>query len=133
MGPPAGRRLGRPRRVGRRRWRWPAGGRSWSGRGSDRDVPGLSAFITAGRDFCRVDTAIFPPRVDPHQWRLRIGGMVDHPFQLSYDQLLAMPMEEHDITLVCVSNEVGDRLSGNARWRGVRLDELLRRAGPQPG
>jgi hypothetical protein len=34
---------------------------------------------------------------------------------------------------VCVSNEVGDRLSGNARWRGVRLDELLRRARPLPG
>ena len=104
-----------------------------AGPASDLDVPGLSAFITPTRDFYRVDTAIFPPRVDPHQWRLRIGGMVDHPFQLSYDQLLAMPMEEHDITLVCVSNEVGDRLSGNARWRGVRLDELLRRAGPQPG
>src|SRR6266508_1228272 len=96
-----------------------------AGPASDLDVPGLSAFITPTRDFYRVDTAIFPPRVDPHQWRLRIGGMVDHPFQLSYDQLLAMPMEEHDITLVCVSNEVGDRLSGNARWRGVRLGELL--------
>src|SRR6266545_5903989 len=102
-----------------------------AGPASDLDVPGLSAFITPTRDFYRVDTAIFPPRVDPHQWRLRIGGMVDHPFQLSYDQLLAMPMEEHDITLVCVSNEVGDRLSGNARWRGVRLDELLRRAAPR--
>jgi hypothetical protein len=59
--------------------------------------------------------------------------MVAHPFQLSYQELLAMPMEEHDITLVCVSNEVGDRLAGNARWRGVRLDELLRRAAPRPG
>jgi hypothetical protein len=41
-------------------------------------------------------------------------------------------MEEHDITLVCVSNELGGDLAGNARWRGVRLDELLRRAGPRP-
>ncbi len=99
---------------------------------TDLDVPGLSPFITPTRDFYRVDTAIFPPGVDPRGWRLEIGGMVERPFQLSYEQLLAMPMEEHDVTLVCVSNEVGDRLTGNARWRGVRLDELLRRAGPRP-
>ncbi len=95
------------------------------------DVPGLSPYITPTKDFYRVDTATFPPIAEPRRWRLQVGGMVDHPFQLSYDQLLAMPMEEHDITLVCVSNEVGDRLSGNARWRGVRLDELLRRAAPR--
>lgn len=97
------------------------------------DVPGLSPFITPTRDFYRVDTATFVPIVELSRWRLKVGGMVDHPFELSYKQLLAMPMEEHEVTLVCVSNEVGDRLSGNARWRGVRLDELLRRAGPQPG
>jgi DMSO/TMAO reductase YedYZ molybdopterin-dependent catalytic subunit len=97
------------------------------------DVPGLSPFLTPTKDFYRVDTATFPPLVDPRQWRLKVGGMVAHPFQLSYQELLAMPMEEHDITLVCVSNEVGDRLAGNARWRGVRLDELLRRAAPRPG
>jgi DMSO/TMAO reductase YedYZ molybdopterin-dependent catalytic subunit len=99
----------------------------------DLDVPGLSPFITPTKDFYRVDTATVPPLVQPRRWRLEVGGMVAHPFHLSYDELLALPMEEHDITLVCVSNEVGDRLSGNARWRGVRLDELLRRAGPQPG
>lgn len=96
------------------------------------DVPGLSPFITPNGDFYRVDVATTPPVVDPRRWSLKLSGMVDRPFQLTYDELLAMPMEEHDITLVCVSNEVGDRLSGNARWRGVRLDELLRRAGPSP-
>jgi DMSO/TMAO reductase YedYZ molybdopterin-dependent catalytic subunit len=111
----------------------PAGRSGAAGPTGDLDVPGLSPFITPTRDFYRVDTAIVPPRVDPRGWRLRVGGMVERPFELSYQQLLAMPMEEHDITLVCVSNEVGDRLSGNARWRGVRLEELLRRAGPRPG
>jgi DMSO/TMAO reductase YedYZ molybdopterin-dependent catalytic subunit len=76
--------------------------------------------------------ATTPPLVDPGRWRLKLTGMVERPFELSYDELLAMPIEEHDITLVCVSNEVGDRLSGNARWRGVRLDTLLRRARPRP-
>lgn len=97
------------------------------------DVPGLSSYITPNDKFYRVDTEIFPPVVDASGWTLKVGGMVEHPFELDYKQLLAMPMEEHDVTLVCVSNEIGDRLSGNARWRGVRLDEILERAAPQPG
>jgi DMSO/TMAO reductase YedYZ molybdopterin-dependent catalytic subunit len=101
--------------------------------GATLDVPGLSPFITPTRDFYRIDVATTPPLVDPGRWRLKVTGMVERPFELTYADLLAMPMEEYDITLVCVSNEVGDRLSGNARWRGVRLDELLRRARPLPG
>jgi len=100
--------------------------------GAAFDVPGLPPFITPTASFYRVDTATFPPLVDLKGWRLKIDGMVDRPFELTYRELAAMPMEEHDVTLVCVSNEVGDRLTGNARWRGVRLDELLRRAGPRP-
>jgi DMSO/TMAO reductase YedYZ molybdopterin-dependent catalytic subunit len=96
------------------------------------EVPGLSSFITPSGSFYRIDVATSPPLVDLERWRLGVAGMVDRPFELSYRELLAMPLEEHDITLVCVSNELGDRLSGNARWRGVRLDELLRRAGPRP-
>ena len=42
-------------------------------------------------------------------------------------------MIERDITLTCVSNEVGGRYVGNARWLGTRLDALLREAGVQPG
>jgi DMSO/TMAO reductase YedYZ molybdopterin-dependent catalytic subunit len=103
-----------------------------AGPGAALDVTGLSPFITPNRDFYRVDVATTPPLVDPAGWRLRIGGMVERPIELSYRELLAMPMEEHDITLVCVSNELGGDLAGNARWRGVRLDELLRRAGPRP-
>lgn len=108
-------------------------GAAGDGAAGDLGVPGLSPYITPNHAFYRVDTEIFPPVVDARGWKLKVGGMVDHPFELSYQQLLAMPMEEHDITLVCVSNEIGDRLSGNARWRGVRLDEILRRAQPRPG
>ncbi|HET9500745.1 MAG TPA: molybdopterin-dependent oxidoreductase, partial [Marmoricola sp.] len=36
---------------------------------------------------------------------------------------------EHDITLTCVSNEVGGKLVGAARWTGVPLQALLDRAG----
>ena len=59
--------------------------------------------------------------------------MVDQPFQLTYDELLAMPHIEADITLTCVSNEVGGGLVGNARWQGVPIRVLLDRAGVQEG
>ena len=57
--------------------------------------------------------------------------MVDNELELSYDDLLGRPMIERDITLTCVSNEVGGRYVGNARWLGTRLDDLLREAGVQ--
>ena len=34
------------------------------------------------------------PRVDLAAWRFRIGGLVDHPFELTYDELRAMPHED---------------------------------------
>ena len=51
---------------------------------------------------------------------------------LTYDELLDRPMVEADITLSCVSNEVGGTLVGNARWLGCRLDDLLDEAGIDP-
>jgi DMSO/TMAO reductase YedYZ molybdopterin-dependent catalytic subunit len=40
---------------------------------------------------------------------------------------------ERDITLTCVSNEVGGKLAGTARWTGTMLADLLREAGVKPG
>jgi DMSO/TMAO reductase YedYZ molybdopterin-dependent catalytic subunit len=83
--------------------------------------------------FYRIDTALTIPDVDVDGWRLKVSGMVDRPFSLTYDELAALPQVEADITLCCVSNEVGGRLVGNARWQGVRLQDLLDRAGVRPG
>jgi DMSO/TMAO reductase YedYZ molybdopterin-dependent catalytic subunit len=46
----------------------------------------------------------------------------------SFDDLLAMPLIERDITLTCVSNDVGGPYISGARWLGVRLTDLLDRA-----
>jgi DMSO/TMAO reductase YedYZ molybdopterin-dependent catalytic subunit len=59
--------------------------------------------------------------------------MVSRPVEVTFGQLLRMPLTEADITLVCVSNEVGGAYAGNARWLGVPLATLLRRAGVQAG
>lgn len=101
--------------------------------GADLRVPGVSPFLTPNRDFYRVDTALVVPRVDADAWRLRIHGEgVARPLTLDLRELLARPLVEHDITLCCVSNEVGGPYAGNARWLGVRLADLLREAGVRP-
>ncbi|MGW9351258.1 molybdopterin-dependent oxidoreductase [Nocardiopsis flavescens] len=97
--------------------------------GTDLGVPGLSPFFTPNRDFYRIDTALAVPRLDSSQWRLRVHGMVDRPFEIDMAELLDLPLVEADITLTCVSNPVGGDLAGNARWLGYPLAELLRRAG----
>jgi DMSO/TMAO reductase YedYZ molybdopterin-dependent catalytic subunit len=58
--------------------------------------------------------------------------MVDTEFELTYDELLDLPLIERHVTLACVSNEVGGHLIGNARWLGHPLAALLDRAGVDP-
>lgn len=104
-----------------------------AGEGASIDgIPGLSPLFTPNRDFYRIDTALALPRVNLDEWRLRVTGMVASPFQLSYAELSALPQVEADITLSCVSNEVGGPLVGNARWQGVLLADLLARANVGP-
>ena len=97
------------------------------------EVEELSPLITPNDDFYRIDTALAVPRVDTTDWKLSFTGMVDHPFELTFDELLEQATLEETVTLACVSNEVGDDLIGNAVWRGVPLAGLLERAGVQPG
>ncbi|WP_231334096.1 molybdopterin-dependent oxidoreductase [Actinomadura graeca] len=101
--------------------------------GAQVRIPGMTAFRTPNRDFYRVDTALTLPQVDPRAWTLRIHGMVDRPVELTFEELLAQPLAERDITLACVSNQVGGDLAGNARWLGTPLAALLRRAGVRAG
>ncbi|MEW1779963.1 molybdopterin-dependent oxidoreductase [Streptomyces sp. NPDC086777] len=102
-------------------------------RGAGLRIPGVSPFITPNGDFYRVDTALVVPEVDATTWRLRIhGDGVTHPVVLSYTDLLRRELVERDITLTCVSNEVGGPYVGNARWIGVRLAELLAECGVEP-
>ncbi|GAA1958025.1 sulfite oxidase [Nocardioides panacihumi] len=97
--------------------------------GLDRTVPGITPWRTPTGGFYRVDTRLDVPVLSSADWSLRVDGDVRHPFTLTFDELLAMPMIERDITLTCVSNSVGGPYAGGARWLGVRLTDLLDRAG----
>jgi DMSO/TMAO reductase YedYZ molybdopterin-dependent catalytic subunit len=101
--------------------------------GASLEIDGLTPLYVPNADFYRIDTALTVPQVDPATWSMEVTGMVDRPFSLTYDDLLALPQVEADITLACVSNDVGGDLVGNARWQGVPLRALLERAGVQPG
>ncbi|MFR0357231.1 molybdopterin-dependent oxidoreductase [Streptomyces sediminimaris] len=102
-------------------------------KGAQVRIPGVSPFITPNGSFYRVDTALVVPKVDATTWRLRIHGKgVTRPLTLSFGDLLRRELIERDITLTCVSNEVGGPYVGNARWIGVRLAGLLADCGVQP-
>ena len=90
---------------------------------------GVTSFITPNASFYRIDTALEVPQVALADWKLDVTGMVDTPLSFTYDQLLKRDLVEADLTLTCVSNELGGILAGTARWLGVPLPELLEEAG----
>lgn len=101
--------------------------------GAELDIPGLSKLFTPNKDFYRVDTALTVPSIDPDTWRLVIDGMVDQRVEMSFQDILDMGLDEYAITLTCVSNEVGGELVGNAKWLGVPLRDVLKKAGVKSG
>jgi DMSO/TMAO reductase YedYZ molybdopterin-dependent catalytic subunit len=95
-----------------------------------REIDGITPLFTPNRDFYRVDTAISVPQVRPADYRLTLDGMFDSPRAYTLADLFERDdVIERDITLTCVSNEVGGGLAGNARWLGVPLGALLRENG----
>ncbi len=102
--------------------------------GTSFDVDGLSPLFVPNDDFYRIDTAVTgPPRVDLSSWQVRVHGQVRNEVTLDFDQLVDRGLIESDVTIACVSNEVGGGLVGNARWTGVPLAPLLEEAGVLPG
>jgi DMSO/TMAO reductase YedYZ molybdopterin-dependent catalytic subunit len=99
--------------------------------GAELVVPGITPLVVPNRSFYRIDTALLVPHLDATTWSLKVSGMVDRPYELTYAELLAMPLIEQYVTIACVSNEVGGDLVGNAKWRGARLRDVLDRAGVQ--
>ena len=97
--------------------------------GADFGVEGLSPFVTPNDHFYRIDVNLVVPQVEAETWSLKVTGRVERELEITYAELLDMEMVEADVTLACVSNEVGGRLVGNARWLGTPLLAILERAG----
>jgi DMSO/TMAO reductase YedYZ molybdopterin-dependent catalytic subunit len=97
------------------------------------DLAGMSPEVTPSKDFYTVSKNFIDPSVAVGGWRLKVDGLVERPIELTYDQLTAMPAVEGYYTLMCISNEIGGDLWGNAKWRGIKLADLLNQAGIKPG
>ncbi len=101
------------------------GGRVGNG-GLPPDPTPIDSFYTISKNF--VD-----PKVEAAGWKLEIGGLVERPYSLTLNEIRALPAVTEYRTLCCISNEVGGDLISNAGWKGVRLKDLLERAGVKPG
>ncbi|HKS01271.1 MAG TPA: molybdopterin-dependent oxidoreductase, partial [Arthrobacter sp.] len=64
---------------------------------------------------------------------MRVHGLVEQEVRLTFQDLLDAELIESHVTLTCVSNPVGGNLAGNARWLGLPIREVLRRARPTAG
>jgi DMSO/TMAO reductase YedYZ molybdopterin-dependent catalytic subunit len=113
-----------------------------SRRPEDLEMPltGFADYITPIEHFF-VRTHVYVPTVNINDWRLTVDGDVGTPLNLTMDDLKKLPSSE----LVCVVECAGNGRSfadpqvpglqwsngsvGNGRWRGVRLGDVLKRAG----
>ncbi len=97
-------------------------------------APFLSPEVTSNDQYYIVSKNLFAdPAVDGNSWKLVVDGKVDHPFALTYQQVLALPMQQQYESMMCISNEVGGEYMSNALWEGVPLKDLLQRAGVKAG
>ena len=60
-------------------------------------------------------------------WRLKIGGLVDNPVELSLDQLRSLPHHEQITQHFCIQG-----WSGVAKWGGVGMSSILELVRPKP-
>ncbi|HET6306025.1 MAG TPA: molybdopterin-dependent oxidoreductase, partial [Rhodopila sp.] len=106
----------------------------------DKDV-----FTPNDQFFVRWHWAVIPESVDVATFRLAVHGHVNAPLSLSMADLLAMPRFEIAAVNQCSGNSRGlfqprvaggqweNGAMGNAKWTGVRLRDVLDRAGLKAG
>jgi sulfite oxidase len=92
--------------------------------------------------FVRCHTMI--PQITLPEWKLEIAGLVDHPLTLTLPELKQFPRVELVSVLECAGNGrsfyqpsvAGAQWRfgsvGNARWTGIRLKDVLEKAGVKP-
>jgi DMSO/TMAO reductase YedYZ molybdopterin-dependent catalytic subunit len=96
--------------------------------------------------FVRYHVFPIPTQVDLATWRLRVGGHVDRPLELSMDELKTkFPAASVTAVNQCSGNsrgrssprvlggQWGDGAMGNAEWVGCRLKDVLAAAGVRQG
>ena len=133
-----GAAVGMLARLGSRRAA--ASGRAWSsnnplpnaGAGVE-PAPGTRSELTSLEDHYRIDINTTVPAVDGAAWRLKVGGLVEQPVELTLRRLMDYEPLHQFVTLACISNPVGGSLIGTTRWTGVSLQRVLPDLKVKPG
>jgi DMSO/TMAO reductase YedYZ molybdopterin-dependent catalytic subunit len=109
------------------------------------DVFDKGVFTPNNEFFVRWHWAIIPTEVDVKTFRLNVHGHVNQALSLSIPEILALPRVEIVAVNQCSGNSRGyfeprvpggqwsNGAMGNARWTGVRLKDVLDRAGVKAG
>ena len=104
-----------------------------------------SVFTPNDRFFVRWHWAVIPTDVNVDSFRLAVRGHVDKNLSLSLAEILALPRVDLVAVNQCSGNSRGyfqprvpggewsHGAMGNARWTGVRLKDVLDRAGVKAG
>ncbi|HXF84585.1 MAG TPA: molybdopterin-dependent oxidoreductase [Anaerolineales bacterium] len=99
----------------------------------ERQSPGSPRRFTGSREAGSFSGLAYPVttgpgqgqiRLDPSTWKLKIGGAVEHPFTLNYDEALALSTSKMIATLDCTGGWYTTQI-----WQGIRLIDLLKEAG----
>ena len=86
-------------------------------------------FITPNNEFYILQIGD-PVKVDIANWRLVITGLVDNPVTSFFlEEIKAMDSVVTKRTLKCIGDPIGTEQMGNAEWKGVRLRDLINKAG----
>ncbi|MGE3958355.1 MAG: molybdopterin-dependent oxidoreductase [Vicinamibacterales bacterium] len=67
------------------------------------------------------------PTIDTQQWSLEVGGLVENPFTLGWEQFMALPQVDDVSDFHCVTT--WSRYDNH--WRGVRFSTLAEMAVPK--
>ena len=106
-------------------------------------LEGFQSWITPIEHFF-VRSHMSRPVVDLASWRLSLDGEVSSPLNLTMDELKKFPAVEVVSVLECAGNGrsfyqpvvAGMQWTrgavGNGKWRGVRLADVLKKAGLKP-
>lgn len=71
-----------------------------------------------------------PVELDEANWRLAITGLVEKQIQpLTLAEIKSMESVEVMRTLKCIGDPIGTEQMGNANWKGVRLRDIINKAG----
>ncbi|MCI0683464.1 MAG: sulfite oxidase [Gemmataceae bacterium] len=111
---------------------------------SETPIDDVRSWVTPNRLFF-VRNHFAMPELSLDRWRLRVGGAVQRPLELTFDDIAALPERTVFATMECAGNgrsflsakqagvPWGAGAVGHAEWTGVPLHVVLQRAGLKPG